>query len=198
MRRLFLLALFLFAASVAHAGPIYVYTDQTGAIRFTSKPPPKGVTAKVFTAKKSNYSLMRRGGKQKLFPHKYQNIIKTVSHRYQVSEPLIRAVIHTESAFNPKAVSPKGARGLMQIMPFHDKHLGIKDPFEPSQNIEAGVRLLALLGKRYQNNLSLVLAAYNAGEDAVSKYGGVPPYEETRNYVKRVLRLRNEYRSLSS
>ncbi len=198
MKYVFFLILCLLLASPVQAGPIYVYTDDTGAIRFTSKPPPKGVTAKVFSAKKPKYSLFRRGRKQKLFHKKYQSIIKKVSQRYQVSEPLIRAVIHTESAFNPRAVSPKGARGLMQIMPFHDKNLGIEDPFEPAQNIEAGVRLLAELGKRYRNNLSLVLAAYNAGEEAVSRYGGVPPYKETQHYVKRVLRLRNEYRSVSS
>jgi soluble lytic murein transglycosylase-like protein len=184
----------LFSCAVAHAGPIYVYKDGSGATRFTSKKPPAGVQAKVFRAKEPNFSLYRRGVQQKLFPQRYSSFIRGSSRKHSVDEGLIRAVIHAESAFNPQAVSPKGALGLMQLMPFNLKPLGVQNAFEPKENIEGGVRLLASLKKRYNNNLSLVLAAYNAGENAVSKYGGVPPYKETRNYVKKVLKLRNKYR----
>ncbi|MCI5066513.1 lytic transglycosylase domain-containing protein [bacterium] len=108
---------------------------------------------------------------------------------------LIRAVIHAESAFNPKAVSPKGATGLMQIMPFHFRRLGITEPFNPKQNIRGGSRILSELQGRYRGNTKLILAAYNAGEEAVRKYGGIPPYRETQNYVKKVLSLESRYRA---
>ena len=120
-------------------------------------------------------------------------LISSASHEFGVDKDLVRAVIHAESAFNPRAVSPKGARGLMQIMPFHYKRLGIKDAFEPQQNIRGGTRLLAKLKERYKGNTRLALAAYNAGEEAVEKYHGIPPYRETQNYVRKVMSLWKRY-----
>jgi soluble lytic murein transglycosylase-like protein len=114
--------------------------------------------------------------------------IKKVSAKYNVSPDVVAAVIEAESEFNPRAVSRRGARGLMQLMPKTAKTLGVDDPFDPKENIEAGVRHLRALMDRFGDNLPLVLAAYNAGEVAVIKHRGVPPYRETRAYVKRIMK----------
>jgi len=115
-------------------------------------------------------------------------MISAVATRYGMSADLIAAVIEAESEFNPRAVSRTGARGLMQLMPETAAMLGVSDPFDPLENIEGGVRHLCSLMDRFNGNLPLVLAAYNAGERAVIRHGGIPPYGETRQYVNRILR----------
>jgi soluble lytic murein transglycosylase-like protein len=114
--------------------------------------------------------------------------IKEVAARHGVPADLVTAVIEAESANNPRAVSRRGARGLMQLMPKTAKTLGVDDPFDPRENIEAGVKHLRAMMDRFGNSLPLVLAAYNAGEVAVIKHRGVPPYRETRAYVKRIVK----------
>jgi len=114
--------------------------------------------------------------------------IKDVATRYDVPENLVAAIVEIESQFNPRAVSPRGAQGLMQLMPATAATLGVDDPFDPRGNIEGGVRHLRSLMDRFDNNLPLVLAAYNAGEHAVIAHRGVPPYRQTRQYVRRILR----------
>jgi hypothetical protein len=116
------------------------------------------------------------------------SLISAVAARYGVSEGLVAAIIEAESEFNPRAVSRTGARGLMQLMPKTAAILGVGDPFDPRENIEGGVRHLRSLMDRFDGNLPLVLAAYNAGHRAVIRHGGVPPYRETRRYVNRILR----------
>lgn len=116
-----------------------------------------------------------------------QNIVSQVSKKYEVDEKLVNAVIKQESGFNPKATSHCGAMGLMQLMPATAKGLGVKDAYNPVQNIEGGVKYLSNLLKKYNGNTVLALAAYNAGSGAVDKYNGVPPYKETQNYVKSIL-----------
>ena len=106
------------------------------------------------------------------------------SQQYGVSFPLLKAIIKAESDFDPRAVSKKGAKGLMQIMPENFKLLGIKDPFDPSQNIHAGARYFKQMYDRFKGKLALSLAAYNAGPTAVERYNTVPPYEETEEYVE--------------
>ncbi|PYN31412.1 MAG: lytic transglycosylase [Candidatus Rokuibacteriota bacterium] len=114
--------------------------------------------------------------------------VKEVAARYNVPADLVAAVIEAESAKNPRAVSRRGARGLMQLMPKTAARLGVDDPFDPRANIEAGVRHLRAMMDIFGDNLPLVLAAYNAGEVAVIKHRGVPPYRETRAYVKRIMK----------
>ena len=113
--------------------------------------------------------------------------IRETAERYGVSPTLVEGVIRAESAFNPWAVSRKGAQGLMQLMPQTASTLGVRDSFNPRQNIDGGVRHLRYLLDRYPGNVGLALAAYNAGERAVDSYGGIPPYAETQQYVKKVL-----------
>ncbi|HEY0143396.1 MAG TPA: lytic transglycosylase domain-containing protein [Thermoanaerobaculia bacterium] len=118
---------------------------------------------------------------------KYDPIIERYADQYGVDPVLVRAVIQVESDFNPRCVSHKGARGLMQLIPATAKRMGVKDISDPEQNIHGGVKYLAYLKRLFNDDLPRALAAYNAGEGAVKRYGGIPPYEETTVYVKRAL-----------
>ena len=119
----------------------------------------------------------------------YGDLIFAAARRHKVNPELVAAVIRAESAFNPRAISAKGARGLMQLMPATAKRYGVRasELFKPERNIEAGVRCLAFLADRFADDLPKVLAGYNAGEGTVARYGGVPPYRETQGYVRRIL-----------
>jgi len=117
----------------------------------------------------------------------YNTEIREISARHGVDATLVESVIRAESAFNPTAVSRTGARGLMQLMPKTAVMLGVRDSFNPRENIDGGVRHLRYLLDRYPGNVALAVAAYNAGEGAVDSYRGIPPYAETQQYVQRVL-----------
>ena len=121
----------------------------------------------------------------------YDGLIEQNATEHGVSPHLVRAVIQQESGFNPRAVSHKGAMGLMQLMPATATELGVLDPFDPSENIRAGVKYLKGLLTKFAENVPLALAAYNAGPTAVEKYGAVPPYRETRDYVSRITTVVN-------
>jgi soluble lytic murein transglycosylase-like protein len=118
---------------------------------------------------------------------KFDKIIKTIAEKYNLEASLIHSIIRTESDYDPHCVSSKGALGLMQLMPETAKIYGVGNPFNPRDNIEGGVRYLKELMSLYKRRTRYVLAAYNAGQTAVKKYGGIPPYPETRNYIEKVM-----------
>jgi len=124
-------------------------------------------------------------------------IIDTFADKYGVDSDLIKAIIKQESGFNPKATSKKGAMGLMQLMPKTAQSLGVNDAYNPWENVEGGVKYIKGFLDKYDNNPELALAAYNAGPGAVKRYGGVPPYKETQNYVKAIMQNYNKIKGLT-
>jgi soluble lytic murein transglycosylase-like protein len=199
-KALFTIAILL-APLAAGAAPIYVFREKDGTIRFTDRTPPADTEAKVFTAHAVNfsyyrgnarYSFSKRALSSRLFLKLYETAIKNAARENAVDPALIKAVIHAESAFNPGAISRKGAVGLMQLMPGTARDLGVR-AHVAEENIDGGVRYLAYLLKQFGGNLSNAVAAYNAGEEAVRKYNGIPPYSETQEYVRRVLALKESY-----
>jgi soluble lytic murein transglycosylase-like protein len=131
----------------------------------------------------------------RLFLNHFNKTINQQARLYKIDPALIRAIIHAESHFDPSALSKTGAQGLMQLMPATAKELGVKNSFNAKQNIQAGSKHLARLIRKYGGNITLVSAAYNAGEGAVKRYKGVPPYPETKVYVERIKILHNRYLS---
>ncbi|WP_131281807.1 lytic transglycosylase domain-containing protein [Hylemonella gracilis] len=129
-----------------------------------------------------------------LYQREYAKEINAAARRYGLDPALVRAVIHAESGFKADARSPKGARGLMQLMPATARALGVRQPHDPRQSIDGGARYLAEMLARFRNDVNLAAAAYNAGPQAVHAYAGVPPYDETRAYVQRVRVLLYRYR----
>jgi soluble lytic murein transglycosylase-like protein len=128
----------------------------------------------------------------------YAAEVRAAALEFGVEEAVVRAIIHAESAFRPNAVSHAGAQGLMQLIPATASRFGVGDAFDPGQNIRGGVQYLAWLLKRFNNDLTLAAAGYNAGEGAVDRHGGVPPYAETQRYVVRVGQLAERYRGALS
>lgn len=125
---------------------------------------------------------------------RFDDYIREASRLYRIPEALIRAVIKVESNFDPRAVSPANAHGLMQMIPATAERMMVNDIFDPRQNILGGTRYLRILANTFNGNIQLVLAAYNAGERAVARYGGIPPYDETQKYVVSVLSYYETYR----
>ncbi len=181
------LILAVLAAAVPTArADIYMYRDANGVMHFTNTP----VSSKYRIYVRSRQARLRPspGGRN------YDRIIQDASQRYGVDFSLLKAIIRAESSFNPAAVSRKGARGLMQIMPENFNALEIRDPFDPRQNIMGGARYFRTLLDRYQGKVALTLAAYNAGPTAVDRYQRIPPYVETQDYVEKVLRYYRFYK----
>lgn len=174
-----------FAASPA-TGDIYMYRDPDGVMHFTNTP------------SSPNYRVYIRTHKPRFYRppnvNKYDRIIQEASRRHGVDFCLVKAIIQAESSFNPRAVSKKGARGLMQIMPENFATLNIKDPFDPLQNIMGGTRYFRALYDRYDGKLALSLSAYNAGPTIVDRYQRIPPYPETERYVDKVMRFYRHYK----
>ncbi len=134
-------------------------------------------------------------GRVRLNTTAYSSEISSAAARFGVEEAVVRAIIHAESSYNPGALSRVGAQGLMQLMPATARRFGVTNAFDPAQNIRGGVQYLGWLLKRFNGDLTLAAAGYNAGEGAVDKYKGVPPYAETRRYVQRVAQLAERYRA---
>jgi transglycosylase-like protein with SLT domain len=169
---------------------IHVYRDKQGTLLFTNVPNRAGHHPFLLL---HSYS-RRLGGKDSVA---FDQLIRAACHRYGVEFALVKAVIKAESAFNPEALSHAGARGLMQLMPATAAMHGVDDIHAPGDNIDGGVRHLRLLLDQFDWDVPLALAAYNAGAGAVARYNGIPPYEETQTYVRRVLHYRDSYRERS-
>jgi soluble lytic murein transglycosylase-like protein len=183
-------------------GQVYSYIKD-GVRHYTSKP-PRGV-AGATAIRSIRYSFLEtcyacaplpgvNFGTLRLNTAAYADEIRLAATQHGVDEAVVRAIIHAESSFNPNAISRVGAQGLMQLMPATARRFGVSNSFDPGQNIRGGVQYLAWLLKRYNGDLTLAAAGYNAGEGAVDKYKGVPPYSETRRYVERVRVLADRYR----
>jgi soluble lytic murein transglycosylase-like protein len=167
---------------------VYVYKDKNGVLTFTNVPSHSGY--RRILRETSNPT----SSSTAVFNASYDELIRTASGRYNIDADLVRAVIKTESDFNAAARSQKGAMGLMQLMPDTARLHKVSDAYNPGENVEGGVRHLRMLLDRYEGDLELSLAAYNAGSAAVEKHRGIPPFSETRDYVRRVLRFYDSYR----
>lgn len=189
----------------AHAGNMYIYKDKGGQVLLTNVN-PSGNFGKFTKQVKVTYykdgnnsdssnnndygssSASKSGSRDS-----YDTYIRASAARHGVDPGLMKAMMHTESAFNPNARSPVGAQGLMQLMPATASRFKVSNAWNPADNIEGSAKYIAWLMKRFNNNVEFAVAGYNAGEGNVDKYGGIPPFKETRNYVQRVM---SRYHSL--
>ena len=184
----FLLILFITPAAYAD---IYKYLDENGIICYTDAPFGKKAD-KIRKEKKApapeQSHAVRRFSED---PGDFHQIVREKASNYNIDPSLIKAVIKTESNWNSRAISKKGAMGLMQLMPSTANDMNVHNPFDPEENIEGGTRYLKYLIERFNGDVTLALAAYNAGPKTVEKFGYVPPITETKQYVSRVLSLCN-------
>ena len=199
-KRASLLCAVLLVSGTASAD-IYHYVDADGVVHFTNTT-PKDTKYKVYL--KSNESPRVRPGVVPFMPQdkdvgrftRYDEWIRQAAALYQIPEQLVRAVIKVESDYDPRSVSVSGACGLMQLMPDTAERLQVRDIHDPRENIFGGVRFLRILANDFNGDLELTVAAYNAGGEAVMRYGGIPPYPQTRDYVVKVTYFYRRYRTL--
>jgi soluble lytic murein transglycosylase-like protein len=189
-----LLILFcIFFLPLPTSAGIYRYEDENGVIHFTNCPRDPKFKLYIRESKEdvgggnSSFSYIRDS-------NQYDSLISEFSKKYQVDFALIKAIIRAESGFNPAAVSRKGAKGLMQLMPETASRLNVSNSFNPRENIEGGVKYFKYLLSLFNDDLRLSLAAYNAGENIVAEVRSIPPYRETVDYVKKVLSYYQSYR----
>lgn len=190
--------------SLAWAGGIYKYVEKDGTIVYTNVP-PRGASARQARKVEGEFrpapelsapARVTPNSKSKLT--EFDEIIDEMAVKYRMPVNLVRAVMHAESAFDPNAISHVGASGLMQLMPATAREMYVKDIFDARENIEGGTRYLRVLANEFDGDMVKMVAAYNAGPDAVRKYGGqIPPYPETQAYVRKVLSLYFQYKAQS-
>lgn len=168
---------------------IYMFIDRNGIVHFTNAPTTSEADYRLYIKEKKVFS------SQVYSPQSFDNHIRKAAEKYDISYSLLKAIIKAESDFNPRAVSKKGALGLMQLMPENIRAMNISDPFDPMENILGGTRYFREMLDRFDGQLPLSLAAYNAGPTAVERYNNtVPPYKETEAYVERVLKFYYSFR----
>jgi soluble lytic murein transglycosylase len=180
----FLLLLGISDSSFA-VGDIYKFIDENGIVHFTNVPADPSYKYQLFI---KDFTARKPFRTSEYNPDVYDNMINEASRLHGISFPLLKAVIKVESDFNPKAVSRAGALGLMQIMPENAKAFGMRDPFDPRENILTGTQYFRELLERFNGKLHLALAAYNAGPTVVDRYNSIPPIKETEDYVEMVLK----------
>ena len=178
----------MLSVSPLHAD-IYKYTDENGIVCYTDTPFDKNAHVIQKEKRDSSAGVQKVSRKKTAAPADYHSIIQEKASIYDMDPSLIKAVITTESNWDCTAISRKGAIGLMQLMPSTASDMNVRNPFDPEENIEGGTRYLSYLLERFQGNLTLALAAYNAGPNAVERFGKVPPFSETKHYVNKVLSL---------
>lgn len=197
MKTPLLCALAVLCAFPAVAQDVYRYEEKDGTIVYTNVPPSGSTKAKKLKgsfkpAQRPTQAPVPRARSKSA----YDEEIDAAASKYNIPPALVRAIMHAESAFDPQALSHKGASGLMQLMPATAEDMYVKDIFEPRENIEGGVRYLRVLANQYNGDMVKMIAAYNAGPRAVEKYGGaIPPYRETQAYVRKVLALYYQYKA---
>jgi hypothetical protein len=188
-----------FGAPRPAAADIFHFTDSDGVVHYTNVQPSGGGWKRLYhTDDHGRPGAELRSTERRLDPARLQLFdahLKEAAQLYQLPEAFIRAIVLVESNFFPDAISDAGAMGLMQLMPGTAAHMGVLNAFDPRQNVLGGTRYLRVLANRFNGDLVLTVAAYNAGEGAVDKYRGVPPYAETRRYVRRVLQHYYAFRS---
>ena len=199
------ITIFLSLACLVGMQPLYAemykFTDKDGIVHYTNIKPTgqKNVKTFSFPCYASDPKCKQLDWERiPLNRQAYDDEIRAAARVFTVDDSLIRAIIHAESAYQPEALSPRGAQGLMQLMPETQKELQVDDVFDPISNIEGGTLYLSRLLDKFDQNVELATAAYNAGPGAVQQYGGIPPYKETREYVRRVKILYRRYRSNES
>lgn len=203
VKRLLLCALGLGLCSLvpgSAAADIYSFTDADGVVHFANKPkdPRFHLYIKSRESKRSPAPGVTPVPPSDTSPERfsrYDEWIRQAAILYQIPEELIRAVMHVESNYDPRAVSSAGAQGLMQLMPETALRMQVRDTFDPREAIFGGTRYLRVLANMFNGDLELTIAGYNAGESAVVRYGGIPPYEETQNYVIKVMTYYRAYRA---
>lgn len=189
----------LFALAPSAEADIYTYTDANRIVHFSNVPDNKKYKIIVATQRDENSSELPHGQVQvsQIGKNRFSPLVEAAARTYRVDAALLHAVISAESNYNPAAVSNKGAVGLMQLMPETALRYGVENSFDPEQNIRGGTKYLSYLLQQFDNNLELVVAAYNAGEKAVIRHGySIPPYRETLGYVPKVLKLHKKYSAI--
>jgi soluble lytic murein transglycosylase-like protein len=190
----------LLLATSAWAGGIYKYVEPDGTVVYTNVPPGKDRIAHArriegeFRPAPAPTAPAKVSDTTKKALSELDEIIGQAAIKYKMPVNLVRAVMHAESAFDPTAISPVGASGLMQLMPETAREMYVKDIFDVRENIEGGTRYLRVLANEFSGDMVKIVAAYNAGPEAVRKYGGVPPFAETQAYVKKVIALYFQYK----